>query len=184
MAAGLLERCAECCAGCQQRAAHAELLRPLPRKQEGKLAACSPSLLRPTPPHAGGPRKAQPALRQPPRHRAPTPRHATQNASGATPPSATTADQSASPCRDSHSPYRPACARSAASSRPDTNSGNGSDKPAVLCSSIAATFGAMLMASDRAGASSSTTCAFVPLNPNALTPARRGRAASRGHAVS
>src|SRR5215475_253874 len=43
-------------------------------------------------------------------------------------------------------------------------------------------FASLLLTTDRAGVSSSTTCAFVPLMPNDDTPARRTRDAARGHA--
>src|SRR5262249_48660622 len=92
----------------------------------------------------------------------------------------TTSAQSTSTCVESHSAYRPACARSAAASRPETNSGI--ESLGVASSAAAPPFVSPLLPTARAGPSSSTTCAFVPLMPNDDTPARRTRDASLRHA--
>ena len=96
MAAGFLERGAERRAGLQQRPAHAELLRALTRKQERQLAGLALGF-------SERHRRMRAALAQRAqrfhrlrriarRHRGPR----AQTASGATPPSLTTADQSTS----------------------------------------------------------------------------------------
>ena len=75
-----------------------------------------------------------------------------------------------SACASMCAASRPACALSAASVFPDsTTSSAGRAGVSAPCATI--------------GASSNTTCALVPLNPNELTPATRGRA-PRGHATA